>query len=440
MGRLWRWQAGVVLVLMLFGALLLALYSKPLKAVYVPGRTSDGHYQIESDCNACHTSFEGVGQGACLSCHADELGEGIDAHRPEIFGDPRNSWMLAKIDALRCVTCHGEHAPDVTHAMGVTVPPDFCKTCHLDIAKERPSHASFDPAGCATTACHRYHDNRALYEDFVAQHLDDPPTLSTAHVPLRNLPAFFAATRPKAPALTASDQNGPQNTSAASAAAVGEWATSSHARAGVNCRACHAPDRAAWSDRPGPESCKGCHELEVQGFLHGRHGMRLDRGLPAMRPALGRLPMKNEARDRELGCNSCHGAHLLDTRKAAVEACVACHDDQHSRAYETSAHAKLWRDEVAGRAPPGAGVSCATCHLPRHSRDVAGHSRVVVEHNQNDNLRPVDKLVRSVCLNCHGLGFSFDALSDVGLVGKNFQTTPAQRAQTLELVRRRKAP
>jgi hypothetical protein len=63
-----------------------------------------------------------------------------------------------------------------------------------------------------------------------------------------------------------------------------------------------------------------------------------------------------------------------------------------------------------------------------------------VEHNQNDNLRPVDKLVRSVCLNCHGLGFSFDALSDVGLVGKNFQTTPAQRAQTLELVRRRKAP
>jgi mono/diheme cytochrome c family protein len=64
----------------------------------------------------------------------------------------------------------------------------------------------------------------------------------------------------------------------------------------------------------------------------------------------------------------------------------------------------------------------------------------VVEHNQNDNLRPPDKLVRSVCLNCHGLGFSFDALSDPSLTRKNFQTKPAHGGRTLELVRRRKAP
>jgi hypothetical protein len=429
----------VLLVVVLVGALLMALFSKPLKAIYVPGRTSDGHYQIESDCNACHTSFAGVEQQACLSCHADELGEGIDAHRSEIFSDPRNSWMLTKIDAQRCVTCHGEHAPAITHAMGVTVPADFCQTCHLDIAKERPSHAGFDPAGCATTACHRYHDNRALYEDFVAHHLEDPPTLSPAHVPLRNLPAFFGATRPPAPALAASDQNGPQSMAAAGATAIREWATSSHARAGVNCRACHAPGQAAWSDRPGPESCKGCHALEVQGFLASRHGMRLERELTAMRPDFARLPMKGQARERELGCSSCHDAHLLDTRKAAVEACVGCHDDEHSRAYENSKHAKLWRDELLGKAPAGAGVSCATCHLPRHSTKLAGHARVVVEHNQNDSLRPPEKLVRSVCLNCHGLGFSFDALSDRGLASKNFQTKPAPGGRTLELVRRRKA-
>lgn len=440
MASLWRWQSGVLLAVVLFGALAAALYSEKLRPIYVPGRTSDGHYQIENDCNSCHTPFAGVQQQACLECHADELGEGVDAHRSEVFNDPRNSWMLAKIDALRCVTCHGEHVPDVTHAMGVTVPADFCQACHADIAKERPSHAGFDPTGCATTACHRYHDNRSLYEDYVARHLDEPALLSPASVPERNLSAFFAATRPKPKALVASDQNGPANAAASGAKVVHDWAASSHARAGVNCRSCHAPNQAAWSDNPGPEGCKECHEREVQGFLHGRHGMRLERNLPAMQPELARLPMKDKARTRELGCASCHGGHSFETKKAAFEACIACHDDQHSRAYASSPHAKLWRDELAGHAPAGSGVSCATCHLPRTSSNVAGHARVIVEHNQNDNLRPPDKMVRSVCQGCHGLGFTFDALSDPALALRNFQTKPTREAKTLELVRRRKAP
>jgi hypothetical protein len=347
--------------------------------------------------------------------------------------------MLAKIDALRCVTCHGEHVPDVTHAMGVTVPADFCQACHADIAKERPSHAGFDPAGCATTACHRYHDNRSLYEDYVARHLDEPALLSPASVPERNLSAFFAATRPTPKALVASDQNGPAS-AASRAKVVHDWAASSHARAGVNCRSCHAPNQAAWSDKPGPDGCKECHGREVQGFLHGRHGMRLDRDLPAMKPELARLPMKSGAHTRELGCGSCHGGHSFETKKAAFEACVECHDDEHSRAYASSPHAKLWRDELAGRAPVGSGVSCATCHLPRSSSNVAGHARVFVEHNQNDNLRPPDKMVRSVCQSCHGLGFTFDALSDPTLALKNFLTKPTRQTKTLDLVRQRKAP
>jgi hypothetical protein len=326
--------------------------------------------------------------------------------------------------------------------MGVTVPADFCQACHSEIAKERPSHSGFDPAGCATTACHRYHDNRTLYEDFVAHHLDDPPTSSVARVPLRNLPAFFAATQPKAPALVAGEHDGPRNASASSATVVQDWAASNHAQAGVNCRSCHAPRQSAWSDRPSPEGCKGCHEREVHGFLNGRHGMRLERGLKGMLPALARLPMKDKARaqERELDCASCHGAHQFDTKKAAFEACVSCHNDQHSSAYASSPHAKLWRDELAGLAPAGSGVSCATCHLPRQSASIAGHERVVVEHNQNDNLRPADKQVRSVCLNCHGLGFSLAALSDAKLVARNFRGKPAQQPKTIDLVRRRRAP
>ena len=61
-----------------------------------------------------------------------------------------------------------------------------------------------------------------------------------------------------------------------------------------------------------------------------------------------------------------------------------------------------------------------------------------VEHNQNDNLRPNDKFVRSVCLTCHGLGFSFDALADVNLIGANFAGRPAMRVKTLDMVGNRK--
>ena len=42
-------------------------------------------------------------------------------------------------------------------------------------------------------------------------------------------------------------------------------------------------------------------------------------------------------------------------------------------------------------------------------------------HNQNDNLRPNEKMIRSVCLDCHGLQFALDSLADPALIGSNFQ-------------------
>ena len=93
---------------------------------------------------------------------------------------------------------------------------------------------------------------------------------------------------------------------------------------------------------------------------------------------------------------------------------------------------------MAGRASPGSGVSCATCHLPRHTVNEHGNELVRVQHNQNDNLRPNDKFVRSVCLTCHGLGFSFDALADGNLAARNFRGRPAKRVKTLDMVRSRK--
>jgi predicted CXXCH cytochrome family protein len=419
----------------LTAGLVLALRGES-RRIYLPGTTSAGHHQIEDDCNACHEAFAGVKQDACLGCHRDELGE-LDAHRPEKFNNPRDFWMLERIDARRCTSCHAEHEPDVTGVMGVTLPADFCFGCHADIGKERPSHAGFQATGCAATGCHRYHDNSALYEDFIARHLNEPATRAGAVVPARDPRAAFAMTgRRLGGALTRAASDAPKTS--ASKVVLDEWEASSHAAAGVNCGECHAPAGAKWSDHPEPAACKGCHERELTGFLAGRHGMRLDRGLSAMTPSLARLPMKEAASHAELGCSSCHGEHRFETKRAAVEACLGCHDDRHSLAYEASAHARLWREEVAGRAPAGSGVSCATCHLPRHTVDENGRALVRVEHNQNDNLRPNDKFVRGVCLTCHGLGFSFDALSDENLITGNFRGRPAAHVKTLDMVGARK--
>src|SRR5690606_18596322 len=100
-------------------------------------------------------------------------------------------------------------------------------------------------------------------------------------------------------------------------------------------------------------------------------------------------------------------------------------------------HYELWRKELAGTAPAGSGVSCATCHMPRVDHRSPEGKRTLVHHNQNDNLRPNEKMLRSVCMNCHGLGFSIDALADPALVGANFKGRPQIHIRSLDMVQER---
>ena len=155
--------------------------------------------------------------------------------------------------------------------------------------------------------------------------------------------------------------------------------------------------------------------------------------------ARARQPMHAEARNKDLGCTSCHSAHRFDTKKAAVESCVGCHRDDHTAAYERSPHAALWKKELAGELPAGSGVSCASCHLPRDEYRVPGldAKRVLVQHNQSDNLRPSEKMLRPVCLNCRGLGFATDALADAKLVRNNFLGQPGVHIKSLDMVAKR---
>lgn len=432
------------------------VYGGTVRQHLLIGATTSGHHQIELACEACHAGpFAGAEamQAACLRCHADALKQAKDTHAAKKFNDPRNAERLEKLEATRCVTCHREHKPNITSAMGVTLPTDYCALCHQDLGQERPSHAGLGFDTCASAGCHNYHDNRALYEDFLTKHADEPDLKPKAVARLR-----LVRNEPDAPLqpLGRADADAPAD-KLADTGAVEDWLATAHAKAGVNCSGCHAPpgkvarqgSAPTWIAQPDHAVCAACHAHEAKTFTQGRHGMRLaaglnsgraglwgllqDRPLTPMRPDLARLPMSPTAHGHEVGCTSCHGAHKFDVAAAQVEGCLGCHADEHSKAYVGSPHHKLWQAEIAGSGAMGTGVSCAGCHMPRQPvEDDSGLDRVLANHNQNANLRPNEKMVRSVCADCHGLNFTLDALADRDLIRGNFAGRPASRIPSID--------
>lgn len=408
------------------------------KRAYLPGETTHGHYQIELKCSACHDPESGVTSKSCLKCHEQELEDANDTHPASKFNDPTNAARLSVLDAQNCITCHKEHVPHVTHSMGVSLPDDFCFHCHQEIAEDRPSHQGMAFNTCQTSGCHNYHDNRALNENFLRKHLEAAEVPETQTVPARNgLERYLAKQKQQIIPLTAAEAHYPTNIEA-SDELIADWAGSAHAKVGLNCSACHTQnnDMATWQNAVSHNTCNGCHENETAGFLQGMHGMRLAQGLSPMSPAMARLPMNPNSLHAELSCSSCHGPHDADVRAAAVESCLKCHNDEHSLAYTQSPHAQLWQDELAGKLPEGSGVSCATCHLPREVHGSRKSPQTRVQHNQNDNLRPNEKMVRGVCLSCHDLQFSLDAMHDAAEIQTNFSSSPDHSVESLEMVRK----
>ena len=409
------------------------------KTALLPGETSHGHHQIELKCSACHDTepdgmlVSAVSNDACLKCHEIDLDEADDSHPAIKFKKPENLPFLEKIDARRCITCHTEHRPEATAPMGLTVPADYCTYCHQSTIQERETHKGLGFGTCTNSGCHNFHDNRALYERHLALHSLQPPMLPGGKVADVDSLRRYLSENPGTRALTAIDADAPATVNV-SGAHIGEWSADAHALAGINCTACHQPDGAPWQDRVAISTCAKCHGDEHAGFLRGKHGMRLAAGLPPMTPAQARRPMHAEAAHRQLDCTSCHGPHDFDTRRAAFSACIQCHDDDHTRAYRDSPHFAAWQRELSGTAPAGTGVSCATCHMPRVDD---GHGGLRVEHNQNANLTPNEKMLRSVCQQCHGLPFAIDALADRALIGRNFTGKPGVHNESCDWSRQR---
>lgn len=431
----WIWLVWLLGTALFAGYLGYKMVWAEQQSLFLIGDLTHGHHQIEMACTTCHTDpFGGkeVIQEACVSCHAAELKAVEDSHPKSKFTDPRNAARTAIMDARYCVTCHMEHNTDNTHTMGVTVPQDFCFHCHQDIAEERPTHQGMPFDSCASAGCHNFHDNKALYENFLVKHGHDPLHLEQPQV---HLLSSNVTLEQKLKALNFSLADAPAAKRRDDLIGV-HWEASLHAQVGVNCSDCHqgsSQSAANWLEKPDHQVCAECHQSQTDGFLAGKHGMRLAAQLPPMQVADALLPMHKGASHKTLSCNSCHDAHSVDIQQAAVESCLGCHADQHSQNYKQSKHYQLWREELNGQRYEGTGVSCATCHMPRTVHREQGREVVHVEHNQNATLRPNEKMLRPVCMQCHGLGFALDALADPALIEMNFSGQPSLHIESIDM-------
>ncbi len=475
------WIGWVVFTLILAGSAFARLYVAGDRTTFLPGDTSGVHHQIELACETCHTSDAFADQNTirkdinktCVTCHKEELKASNDSHPIKKFKNPRMADYWERVDARFCTSCHAEHQPEITEAGLVTLPGDFCVACHSegdqDVRVNRPTHAELTFDTCATAGCHNFHDNRALYEDFLVKHSgenwlkDDAVHTAAAMAAERARPGVEQIETYLASLVAPEDALGTE--------ADAHWAASAHAAAEVGCGGCHAPDAetdeqvvANWIDAPGEEVCASCHRANAKSFALGRHGMRRHPELarpratermlkdlgwsdppeaviatletyladpgpaPLMSTTEARVPLLPEAHGQELTCNTCHKPHEQDLTFAAVDACLSCHADDHSMAYEGSAHHALWEAEKTGNALPGTGVTCATCHMPQTEK----RGVITTNHNQNDTIRPNEKMIRPVCLECHSLEFSIDALADADLVNRNFAGTPDRHIESID--------
>lgn len=427
-------QYGILVTLLLSGLFAYNLF-KGDRQLFLPGQTTHGHHQIELKCEACHVESFKAGepmQEACMNCHSESMEQARDKHPKKKFTDPRNADLLSNLDATKCVTCHIEHSPEITGEHGVTLPEDFCFYCHQNIGSERPSHESFEFDSCGNSGCHSYHDNRALYEKFLQKSIDNPHILSTQKALITNGLSVWKKRNKDVKALIGDNHDG-AGIDNFSTSLIEQWERSVHAQSGVNCSACHTNSTVSSALELTIESCAQCHERQADGFREGLHGMTLSVGMGAMKVSEARLEMKAEASHRELTCGSCHDPHNPDLKIAAVTSCQGCHNDQHTTNYASSKHAALFEKELDGELKEGEGVSCASCHMPRKKKG----KLVYVEHNQTLNLKPNSKMLRPVCMNCHGLEYATAALADKSLIARNFSGDFVTEHPSFDMVRAR---
>ena len=216
---------------------------------------------------------------------------------------------------------------------------------------------------------------------------------------------------------------------------------------GVNCSGCHPGQgrtAALGGWRPELPVCKTCHAdqartLPKASTACGCATASVSRNDGPLRP-LSKTPLppmtpRGSPRADVKRSRTAHCARLQHLSSRA-------HDFNTARRQGRSLHRLSRRYAYQGllrlaalravEARNGRRAAARQRRLVRHLSHAGDRGRaattapkaIFVTHNQNDNLRPNEKMVRSVCGNCHGLQFTLDALADPALVERNFKGRP----------------
>lgn len=115
-----------------------------------PGNLIQGHQKLDNKCFACHTSFNGIDNSKCISCHKlSEIGK--DDTNAILFHDRLNN--------ASCTSCHKEHIGVLQnrqtlifdHSLLGETDRNNCSSCHK--VPITGTHQNFSNAcnGCHTT-------------------------------------------------------------------------------------------------------------------------------------------------------------------------------------------------------------------------------------------------------------------------------------------------
>lgn len=335
-----------------------ALAQSLMERLVTPGPLSGVHARLESNCSACHTSFQKTAQNSrCTACHK---GIGADIAQGSHFHG-----KFAQARSGACKTCHSDHKG---RNFGLI---RFDRSSFNHAYSEYPLTGAHQKVTC--TACHgATHQYRGLARDCASCHAKKDPhrgqlgrNCNSCHTTAGWKPVQgFNHTS------TGFALSGAHRTATCMACHAGQrWKG-----IGTSCSACHAKDDVHRGSRGA--NCAGCHTTSAWAavtFDHSTTGFPLTGGHAGTACSACHGP-GNANKHPSRTCNSCHARD--DVHKGANGGdCAACHSPRswkqvsfdHDRmtafllkgAHRTAACAGCHKQPPRLAKPP---VACVACH------------------------------------------------------------------------------
>lgn len=442
-----------------------AFAQNPLERLVSPGELSRPHQNLESNCGACHETFnKGAQQAKCLDCHKDiewdvRNQRGYHGRAPDARGvdckvchkehEGRNA-SIVRLDekafdhrftdmpllgAHARVQCADCHRPGVKHAKT----PTDCVSCH----KQDEPHKGQLGAACATchvvstwktvsfdhattdfplkgeharTQCMTCHVNqtwKGLDSGCVACHADDDAHEGKLG---RDCASCHSETGWKVQSF---------NHAQTGFALIGKHAT-------AKCQSCHVKN----VTDPLPRDCNGCHQKD--DTHKGRNGTacadcHTPRDWKSVTFDHRRTDFPLLGKHAQVKCESCHTRPVKEWTPPL--ACNGCHEDDdthkgllgpeckdcHSETGWTNVRFEHTRDTGFALNGKHSTAQCAACHLePTHVK-VPPNSCIGC-HRDDD---PHKRQLGDGCGSCHNeadwkTNVRFDhGLTDFPLLGKH---------------------